>query len=645
MNAPPPTTISLTVGTAGHIDHGKTELIKLLTGCDTDRLPEEKARGMTIDLGFATCALPDGRRVGIVDVPGHEKFIHNMVAGAAGIDVVLLVVAADDGVMPQTIEHFHIVRLLGVKAGMVAVTKTDLVSEERVADVCGQAKELVAGSFLEKAPIVPISSKTGAGFEPFYEAFSATVSRTAERDASGPFRLHIERSFVLQGIGTIVSGIPRSGKIKLGDELELLPAGDHKRVRGIQVYGNTAEEGCAGECLALRLHDLHREDAGRGHVLASPGHFKPSRFVSARFQLLPMAGKPLQPRTGIRLHIGTSDIPGHLVLPDLEPMQPGAEAYVQLQLKQPVVAAPGDPFVVRILSPVRTIGGGYVVGTDETKIRRSRGDFESERAEKDRAFRDPAEALAYAVEHAGERPARIGELAREAVLDEDAAGEHMQQLVDSGRAVSLGVDRFSSPAAVESAQNEIVNRLSALHDESPLATGFPKRVVRSGLSADRLLLDRALQDLTEADKVRVTDTGMHLAGREPSLTEGQQALAEKIRKIYAETRFASPRPDELPERLGTPAPLIRPVLDHLVQTGDIVRIDARILLHRDTAEESREKLVAHIKEHGELESGQFKEILGTTRKYAIPILEYWDAQGLTRRVGNKRVLRENGVLE
>ena len=230
-------TISLTVGTAGHIDHGKTSLVKFLTGCDCDTLPEEKARGMTIDLGFATCVLPNNRRVGIVDVPGHERFIHNMVAGATGIDVVMLVVAADDGVMPQTIEHFHIVRLLGITSGMVAVTKIDMVTKERVTDVVEQVKHLVQGSFLEGCPITPVSSKTGDGFDGFYDAFVATVDKTAQRNSSGAFRMHVERSFVLQGIGTVISGIPRSGSVHEGDTLDLLPNGGKKRVRGVQVYG------------------------------------------------------------------------------------------------------------------------------------------------------------------------------------------------------------------------------------------------------------------------------------------------------------------------------------------------------------------------------------------------------------------------
>jgi selenocysteine-specific elongation factor len=633
-------TISLTVGTAGHIDHGKTELVKLLTGCDTDRLPEEKQRGMTIDLGFATCSLPNNRRVGIVDVPGHERFIHNMVAGAAAIDVVLLVVAADDGVMPQTIEHFHIVRMLGIRSGMVAITKTDLVGAERVAEVEEQVVQLLAGSFMEGCAVVPVSSKTGAGFEAFYEKFVAVVDRTAEREASGAFRLHVERSFVLKGLGTIVSGIPCSGKVRLGDSVDLLPRGEKKKVRGIQVYGVDAEEGRAGECLALRLADVSHDDVVRGMVLASPGYFEPTRFVDAKFHMLPGLDRALEPRTAVRFHIGTSDVPGHLVLPDLSPLRPGMETYVQFQLSRPVVAAPDDFFVVRMLSPVRTIGGGYVVAQSNVRMRRSKGEWLDACIEHEQAFKDPADALLYVLEHAEGKPVKLDDAARQAVLNMETAKQYVDSLVQRGSAVELPGGRYVESKAVEVACEEIVGTLNRFHDKHPLSMGFEKKELLRELNGDHHVLDRAMAELVEQKKVVINNAGLQLQERAPSLSASQSVIASKITDAYRKAHFSSSRRDELPALIGAPARVIEPVVDHLVQTGELVEVSDKVILHRDAIEESRRKLTEYLAQHGSLESGAFKDMLSTTRKYSIPVLEYWDAQGLTRRVGNKRVLKE-----
>jgi len=636
---PPEDTVTLTVGTAGHIDHGKTELIKYLTGCNTDRLPEEKARGMTIDLGFATCVLPNHRRVGIVDVPGHEKFIHNMVAGAAGIDAVLLVVAADDGVMPQTLEHFHIVRLLGIESGMIAITKTDIVSSRRLRTVLEQVGDLVAGTFLEGCRIVPFSSKTGEGFQELYDAFVSTVDKTAKRDSSGAFRLHVERSFVLQGIGVVVSGIPRSGRVREGDVLELLPGGEKKRVRGIQVYGHKAEEGRAGECVALNMCDTSKEEGRRGAVLATPGYFTPTRFINAKFRLLPELEKPVAPRTAIRFHVGTTDAPGHLVLPDLVPLSPGSDSYVQIQLKRPVVAAPGDFFVLRLLTPVRTIGGGYVVAPERMRMRRSRGDWKANCEVQEKAFQSPGSAVNHVLRQAGPESVSLGEIARRAFVNPEAARKVLGALITGGDAVELPGNRFVLREAVKAARDEITSCLEGLHDGKPLSVGFPGKLLSPLLTSDKLLVELALLELANEGIVGKGPAGYALCSRTPELTEKQQRVAAAIESIYTETAFASPRIDELPALLGMPAQLLEPVLDHLFQIGQLVAIDARVVLHRKHVDDSRLQLTRHIEKHGSMEAGEFKALLGTTRKFAIPLLEYWDKQNLTRRDGNKRTLK------
>jgi selenocysteine-specific elongation factor len=594
---------------------------------------------MTIDLGFATCVLPNNRRVGIVDVPGHERFIHNMVAGATGIDVVMLVVAADDGVMPQTIEHFHIVRLLGITSGMVAVTKIDMVAKERVIDVVEQVKHLVQGSFLEGCPITPVSSKTGEGFDGFYDAFVATVDKTAQRNSSGAFRMHVERSFVLQGIGTVISGIPRSGSVHEGDTLELLPNGGKKRVRGVQVYGEDSEVGKAGECLALKLSDITREEAKRGMVLATPGYFTPTRFVNARFYSLPNMEKPLKPRCGIKFHIGTAEIAGYMVLPELKPMAPGTEAYVQFQLNEPIVAAPGDFFVARLLSPVRTIGGGTVVSGESSKMRRSKGNWTETVKDREKAFGDPEKGIEYVLESSGGAPLHVPELAKKALVNEESAWASLAKLVQEGKAGELSGSRYVHSKFLAVARDELLSVLGKMHDAQPLSLGFQKKDVFRIAKSDHALLDKALDELMNSGQVRSNETGLQVPSRAPKLTERQMVTAGKITETYRKTGFASPRRDELPQLLGMPAGLIDPVLKHLLQTGEMAEISDKVLLHRDLLEESKRKLVEYLQRNGSIEPGQAKDVLGTTRKYVIPLLEYWDLKGLTKRVGNGRVLK------
>lgn len=644
MTNQPSKTITLTVGTAGHIDHGKTELVKFLTGCNTDCLPEEQRRGMTIDLGFATCELPDRRRVGIVDVPGHERFIHNMVAGAAGIDVVILVVAADDGVMPQTIEHFHIVRMLGVDSGMVVITKSDLADETRIGEVEQQVRTLTAGSFLDGSPIVPFSSKTGAGFDLFHKTFLDTVDTTSERNSDGAFRLHIERAFALKGLGTIVSGIPASGSVREGDALELLPGGEKKRVKGIQVYGAAAQQAQAGECVALRMGDIAKSHPTRGMVLTEPGFFVSSQFINARFHFLPHVGKPLQPRTAIRFHIGTTDVPGHMVLPELKPLRPGNETYVQFQLKRPVVAAPGDFYVVRLLSPVTTIGGGYVVAPVTSKMRRTRGNWVEECERREEAFATPETAIAYVLEHSDPVPMTLRQLAHQSFKTEDAAARHVANLVKTGRVVELPGKRYVHSSVLTDASAEITTILDRFHDANPISIGFPKKEVLRELHADRLVVEKAFESLAGEGIVSTCDAGMRLAKRIPELTPRQTRTAERIEAVFLENPFLTPRADQLPEILGMPAPLIKPVMAHLLQKGVLVDCGENIVFHRDHVRTARDRMVEYVGANKQIEPGAFRDLLGTTRKYSIPLLEHFDRTGVTIRKGNARVLRQGHVL-
>lgn len=626
----------MTVGTAGHIDHGKTSLVKYLTGHDTDTLPEEKERGITINLGFATFTLPDNRRIGIVDVPGHERFIHNMVAGATGIDMILLVIAADDGVMPQTVEHFHIARFLGITAGMIVITKTDLVDEARVAAVMDEALILVAGSQLEQAPIVAVSSKTGAGFDMFRETFVSLVDQVAQREAAGPFRMPVERTIVMKGLGVIVAGVPRSGSVRVGDSLELLPAGRSTRVKGIRFFDQDVESGQAGQLLALRVADLSHGEIKRGDVLTEQGYFTPSKLVNVRFQAIDALDKPVAPRSAVRFHTGTAEVTGYLVLVALAPLASGKESYAQFQLSEPVVAAPGDFFLARTLSSKKTIGGGTVVSCSDRRLRRRQNVWLDAVAEQDRARSDPALAITLALRAGTEEPLTIVELTRRTLLSGVAVRQHLFELMKSGVAIECPGSRYFSDRHLAAAREELLAVMNRLHDAAPLSIGFPKKDLMSTLKCHAHVTSKALESLLNDGTLTLNSAGYQVRSRAPALSPAKAMLAEKIARFYKERGFASPLAAELPKFLGLPANVIKPVFTFLVQTGELVLLNEDVVLHRDCLEDCRKRLVDYLALHGSIDVGAFKELIGVTRKYAIPMLEYWDANGLTFREGNVR---------
>lgn len=634
-----PVVLSLTIGTAGHIDHGKTALVKLLTGHDPDTLPEERSRGMTINLGFAAFTLPDGRRVGIVDVPGHERFLHNMLAGATGIDMVLLVIAADDGIMPQTTEHFHVVRLLGIASGAIVISKTDLVNPARVAAVTEDARRLVAGSPLQDAPLIPVSTRTGAGLDDLRRALIAQADRFVRPVSDAPFRMPVERVVSLKGIGAIVAGVPRSGSVRVGDTVELLPAATLKKVKGIRFFDQEVETGYAGQLLALRLSDVDGGEIRRGALVAAPGYFAPARLLNARFLAMPQLDRPLASRIAIRLHVGTSEVAGRLVLPTVATLDANQETYVQFQLDEPVVAAPGDFCLARIPSPARIIGGGTIVSADTRRLRRRWTGWLDAVREQDRARNDPAAALTLVLRQTGNNPLTLPELARRALLEETAARPVLDDLVKSGAAIACGNSRYLSSAALAEACNGILTALSRMHDDTPLAVGFQKAAILAATKLHALIVDKGIESLIRDAKLEPDTVGYHLPGRTPRLSAVKARLAGQIVELYEKARFAAPRVEELPALLGVPAPVIGPVFHYLLQTGMLVRVDAAIVLHRDWIEDCRRRLTERLLAHGSIDAGGFRDMMGTTRKYAIPLLEYWDRQGLTRREGDIRKLK------
>jgi len=631
------------VGTAGHIDHGKTALVRRLTGIDTDRLKEEKERGISIDLGFAHQTLPSGRRVAIVDVPGHERFVKNMLAGATGIDLVLLVVAADEGVMPQTREHLAIVHLLNIDRGVVALTKSDLVDPETLAVVRSEVEELLEPTSLHGSPIVPVSAVTGEGIDALLAALDDAVDRVRGRDAAGPTRLPIDRVFPIEGIGTVVTGTLWNGSVRPGDSLELLPAGHLVRVRQAQVHDQTVEEAHAGQRLALAIHGVPREDVRRGDWLATPGRYRPSRILDVRLGLLDSAPKPLGSRSRLRCHLGSSEILGRAVLLGLDALSPGEECWAQLRLEEPAVAAAGDRIVIRSYSPASTIAGATVV--DPAPIKRARlggedrGRLETlwsgSVTEKLAALAEEAGSTGIAGEAAAVRLGAVAESIAEAASSAVAAAVS----VDAGaKLVRLRDGRLLTPSAWRGSLDRIVRTVARYGEENKLRDGIPKGELKSLLSRDvpGPIFDEALELLLDGKGLVLKGDRVSLPNAAPRFTpEQERALAELERKLSSRG-FQVPEVSEIARDIpaaARPTELIR----YLADSGRAVKITSELFYPRALWEDLEGRVRSHFGKSPTLTMAAFKETIQVSRKYAVPILEHLDRTGLTRRQGDERV--------
>ena len=613
------------IGMAGHIDHGKSALVRKLTGVDMDRRPEEKARGLTIDLGFAPLHKSPDLWVGVVDVPGHERFVRNMVAGATGVDAVCLVVAADDGVMPQTREHLQIAGLLGVSSGVVALNKIDLADADGRELALDDVRRFLKGSFLETAPIFPVSATTGEGLEALRAGLLEAARSARPKDPKGVFRLPVQRVFSAQGFGTVVTGIPFSGRVRLDDRVEILPEGLPSRIRGIQAYGESVTEAEAGHSVSLNLTDVNHRQVGRGDVVASPGFFKPTRVLEVRIRILPGFQRGLDRETPVRLLVGTAEALG-LALP-LEPrrLEPGQEGVVELRLESPVVVAPGDHAILRWQSPVVTLGGGSILSASGVRRGKLRGEDLKRLAAAEHSAADPEALLALALDREGSRPAELAALQRACLLPPAEVERVLSALERRGEAARIG-SRWVSGKALQRLVQEAETRLEAFHKEQPLLPAMELKALREALKAPPEVVDAALT--RGAGRLVLDASGARLASHRVKSegTEGRKlsALAETYR-----VGGLSP-PDSAEEKL----------LALLVKQGILVKAADGIHFHVEPLAEAREKVVAACKAKGEMSTPYAREIFaGVTRKHLIPLLEWFDHEGLTRRVGNARFLR------
>ena len=641
------------VGTAGHIDHGKTALVKCLTGVDTDTLKEEKERGLSIELGCATYSLDDGTRVGIVDVPGHERFIRKMVAGAAGIDLVLLVIAADDGIMPQTREHLWVVELLGIRKGLVALTKIDRVSEERVKAVIEEVENFLKGTCLESAPVCPVSAITGDGLDGLRKALDKAVEEARPRPTTGVFRMPVEKVFMVHGYGTVATGVPSSGKVKIGDSVELLPARLRGRVRGLEVYGQRTDEGLAGECVAINISGIAHQEFKRGCVVGEPGYFEGSLFLEARLNLLPGV-RALKNQEMVRVHTGTSEAVGRAVLLERDKLVSGGDSLVQFRLQEPVVIGPGDRFVLRSCSPVATIGGGIIIGASGRKLKRKREYILRRLQDKEKSLTKDEDFVEYVLAHSGPLALDRAALAKETKLESRRLERILDELARGGKVVSISRGtRFLHISALDKLGHEIRSALEKFHRDQPMKPGIKGTLLQEQLRVDPEIFEMNLALLKKSGRIEEGPAGLCLKGWEVKLTPQEEALIEKIENIYLEAGLSTPTGEQLKDRVLGPLDLkkggltgptlekkVEELLQLLCQKGTLIETADNIIFHRKTAEKARAVVEKALKEKGEVATSEFRDILRASRKYVVALLEYIDGLGVTLRRGNKRRLKK-----
>ncbi len=632
------------VGTAGHIDHGKSALVKALTGTDPDTLPEEKLRGMTIELGFVFLEDPAAeKQVVFIDVPGHERFIRTMAAGASHVDAALFVIAADEGIAVQTREHFDILQLLGIRHGFIALTKSDLASEDRLRELTASVRNFVRGTFLDGAPVIPVSAVTGAGLDDIRTALGEISRRVEPREDTGIFRMPVDRVFTMRGFGTVIAGTVLSGEVRVGDRVVIYPEGLAARVRGVQVHREKRDFSRLGQRTALNLQDVKKEMLRRGQCAAAEDSLVPTIRLDARLELLRSAERELKHRERVRLHIGTDEVMARLVILADRRIEPGGSGFVQLILESPTVALPGDRFVIRSFSPLVTIGGGTVLDAAPEKHRR----FDSTvPASLEHLEAGLDETVEHVVLQAGGRPQDLHDVALRLGKKETEVRAAAERLFERGALVNLPgekPERVLHASVRERLAEELVGIVTSTLERNPHLLYVPFSEVRAEFlkRSDAATLKEVLDDLVARNILVRKEAHVGLAGREVRMKPRDQELADKVAKIYIDARFASPLEEDVRKGLDLTPALFKTILASLYQQGLLVRLAEKVTYHRDTLQMARDLVVEHIGRHGAITIAELRDRLKLSRKYAQAILEHFDETGLTRRVEDRHVLRKN----
>lgn len=627
------------LGTAGHIDHGKTELVKALTGIDTDRLKEEKKRGISIELGFAFLDAGENIRIGIVDVPGHEKFVRQMVAGSGSVDLAALVVALDEGVMPQTTEHLDILCVLGINLGLVVLTKADLVDDELALLAEEDAKDLVKGTFLEAAPLMRVSSKTGLGIDELRQTLAHLASKVVDRPVHGLLRLPIDRVFSLKGHGTVVTGTLISGSVSVGDDVEVLPSSLRSSVRSIESHNRAEQTAVPGERVAINLRGIEPSGVNRGDVVTHPGEFQPSFIVDVSLRALDRAAFPLRNRMKVRLHHYTSEAEARLVFPDRDELVPGEQAVAQVRTSTPIVPSTGDRFVIRTLSPSLTLGGGTVVNPRAVKLKaRSAKAF----LETDRTGDEGI--VASLIRSSGP----IGVTRNELLGLSGLSAKRLDKILDSLRNTHTVIrfdpveNRMAHADHGDMMKNRIRERLKTFHAGEPLKAGISKQELRSIVPGGDKLFKKILENLAVEGEVAIESDTVRLSSHQVKLKDEQKDLKDKLLTMILAGGNAPPVLKEIIAASGADQKQVRNLLSLLEREAKIVRVREDLYFSASFMAETKRKMIEFYKHEDSITPSRFSEITGSSRKYNIPLLEYFDRERFTMRVGDQRVLRGSG---
>jgi len=636
------TSAPIILGTAGHIDHGKSALIKALTGVDPDRLKEEKLRGITIELGFADLTLPSGQHLGIVDVPGHERFVRHMVAGATGMDLVALVIAADEGVMPQTREHLEICQLLRVKQGLVVLTKVDLVEEEWLELVEEEVREALKGTFLAGAPIVPFSAVTGFGKENLLATLATLAANVPPKPVTGIFRLPIDRVFTIKGFGTVVTGTAISGRVKVAEAVAIYPPGFKARVRGLQVHGQAVEEALAGNRTAVNLQGLEKEELERGMVVAPPGALIKSRRLDAFLEILPSAPHPLKHRQAVRLHTGTSERVAMPLILDADEMPPGSSGYVQFFLREPLALKPGDRLVIRSFSPAFTWGGGLVLHVNPTRHKRRHPEVLARFETLSQGA--PEDILRLYLSEAGAAGRSRGELTALLPWDPGDLANRLNALTRQGQVLNYDQEnqRYLLTATAQELEGQSHRLLTDYHRKFPLKPGLSKEELRRQLPAamEVRLFNYLLGDMAQKKQVVSEKDLVRLSTHKVTLAQDQEDLSRRLEDLYRRGHFSPPTFKEATEASKIAGDKVKQLLQVLVNQGRLVKVKEDLYFHQAAIEALKAALIDFLKKNREITVNQFKDLTQTSRKFTIPLLEYFDSTRTTVRVGEARRLRE-----
>jgi selenocysteine-specific elongation factor len=632
---------NIILGTAGHIDHGKTSLVRALTGIETDRLKEEKQRGITIELGFAFMDLPDGTHIGIVDMPGHERFVKNMVAGSSGIDVVAMVIAADEGVMPQTREHMEICQLMGVAHGLIALTKTDLVDEDLLELALDDIHDFVDGTFLEDKPIIPVSSATGQGLDALVAALETICSQVPERKFSSIFRLPVDRVFSMKGFGTVITGTLTSGSIRVGEDIMVYPKQITSKVRGIQVHSSSVAEAGPGTRTAINFQGLDKESVDRGDILSTPDTLIESYMLDAGFHYLKSNAKPVKARTRVRFHSGTSEILGYMILLDKDELLPGEDGLVQLRLESPVCCIKDDRYVIRSYSPVKTIGGGAILNPVARKYRHM--DTQVIQGLHSLSEADDEKTLLFFLSLKGYKGLSFNDLRVMTNIADKKLTAALQKLLARQEIIQTDKEKqlFVSGAFFDDFKQKVLEKIRHYHDANPLKEGMPSQELKSKF---RYIKDpkffNILFSRLDKDKAIIQDKNLvKLTGFEVALQVDQHQVREDILGIYRSAGLTPPFFRTVCQDLELDMKTAKDVLQILIDEKQIIKTKDDLFFDADAMARLEQDLVDFLKKHETISTPEFKDMTGISRKYVIPLIEYFDSINLTIRVGDTRQLR------